>query len=838
MIHTEFDAAFNRLDIKDEERLHYAELLRQLDTPYDLKFINAVLKNFIETYADVWLEDICMNDELVSYTHHALNLATSLLTQIQRYPEYKEFARAPNTKELSALMRGELTKNPLYSLHYLLNYDNADFFRWLRQVLFVIPLLVQDKNHDEERLKPYEYGELSVFFRQMTESDIAISWLKEKDCSTCRNLRSFVSWLYEYRYYFRKQQKLSISDLDSKGMKSSSDPIQHAVAVYHQISDCIRILEIPLGHEKKRRASDPRGSEDRQSPTLIPLHGVTALEGDAIVQIETLPDEQDNNNVLYSILQTQLDEEHIQAGEEIYEQQQDETYIFAEHEPMESYIAAFHGRRLSKAVMRKLERQHQYLATDRHSLSNAQIYQLLTWCKKEKRDYTTAEAAMVAATAFFTASPPKKLLDTTDSVRVNGYPKLSLSTSSMVLPAFSVLYASSGTESDEEDELLANSAERRELHLPMPDALHQAFAQHSDQSGFLWEQTHKPLQQSKFCLHDSALQEFIRAQTGLDITAHQIANHLFLRACAMFGSACATLMFNRPAPGSQARLYYTSLPTPLIQQRYRELTHKVMQDAGLDSWQCTPAPVKDRAFLIGCRDAPDESQYRYLLSSLCNELQTLRKNLLSTDWLRFHNRYTAYCIIVQGLLTGVRPTHDGFIPLGRMLLDAKVAIVRDKDSADEYHTRTIPLHPVAIKIAEVYNDHMHAMLGRLHRIGLLKQWHSAGQPEPFFFTNTKTLDDSYKVAIMPFRPRLLSQEIEPYFTLPPNSNRKLLRSLFEIKAVPSLCIDALLGHGNLGETFWHQHNTLSLNDIRLTLFPHLDELVKSLDIKLLQGIPA
>lgn len=230
------------------------------------------------------------------------------------------------------------------------------------------------------------------------------------------------------------------------------------------------------------------------------------------------------------------------------------------------------------------------------------------------------------------------------------------------------------------------------------------------------------------------------------------------------------------------------------------------------------------------------ASYRTLLDGLKNDLATLSKNDLSPDWVRFHNRFTAYCVVAQGLLTGIRPTHSGFINYADMLLEARVAVVRDKDSADEYHTRTIPLHPVAIKIAKAYKEHIEAIAGRLHRIGMLTQWHAANCPTPFFFTNTQNLDNRYKVAIMPFKPSLLSQELQPHFNLPPNSNRKLLRSELERKAVPAMCIDALLGHANLGETLWHPHATLSLEDVRQTLLPHLNELVTSLSIQVLPGV--
>ncbi len=730
--------------------------------------------------------------------------------------------------KLYKILRGTFKSNPYYPLHFLLNKENADFFKWLRQILFVIPMIVRDKIEDEERLKSYEPVFLGLFFREMTEREEALAWLSEKDCSQCNSLKNFIGWLYEYRYYFRRRHNLSFTDLKAKGLKSSEDVKEQAIALYHEISKCIQILEIPLGYRKKRRTTITRGPTERPPSTLVPLYGVTALEGDVIVQLETLPDETDNNNVLYSIVQVQLEDELVLAGEEVFEQQQDEMYIFADQEPMESYIAAFHGRRLSKAIMRRIERQHQYLNTSQQCMSNSQVHQLLKWVQQGMYDREMIEAALVACICFFTARKPTQITYRSDS-------EFSSDTATIRLPAFMVQYANSiESESLLDSEQQQDSPEKPTLLLPMPEILLRAL--------LCYERTHPMygtfLEIEGFCNSDIAFQKFLNTSLGLGITSQQIANHLFIKACSMFGPACATLMFNRPAPGSQARLYYTSLSAAVLEQRYRQLVIQVLRDAGIETAAFANSEVIKQDTVIGCRQAPTLLSYQKLLEGLKNDLTTLSKNELSCDWVRFHNRFTAYCVVTQGLLTGIRPTHSGFINYSDMLHEARVAAVRDKDSADEYHTRTIPLHPLAIKIAKAYNDHMEAIAGRLHRIGLLRQWQAANSPTPFFFTNTQNLDNRYKVAIMPFKPSLLSRELQPHFDLPPNSNRKLLRSEFERKAVPAICIDALLGHANLGETLWHPHATLSLEDVRQTLFPHLNELVTSLGIQALPGIHA
>ena len=319
MSYTEYDAFFKALGVPEENKLHYAQLLRHLHTPKNLRRLKQVLERFIETYSGAWLEDISIDGMIVDYTHSALNIARSLLAAGQNLPLSHQFhssiikrnskkgPRTQHTKQnkdtskvkLYKILRGTFKSNPYYPLHFLLNKENAYFFKWLRQILFVIPMIVKDKVEDEERLKSYEPVFLGLFFREMTEREEALAWLSEKDCSQCNSLRAFIGWLYEYRYYFRRKHHLSFTDLKAKGLKSSEDVKEQAIALYHEISKCIQILEIPLGYRKKRRTTITRGPTERPPSTLVPLYGVTALEGDVIVQLETLPDETDNNNALY-----------------------------------------------------------------------------------------------------------------------------------------------------------------------------------------------------------------------------------------------------------------------------------------------------------------------------------------------------------------------------------------------------------------------------------------------------------------------------------------------------------------------------------------------------------
>lgn len=367
-----YEQASKDLGITDEaQQQRYTTLLIAIDAPYSLLGIVGVLNNILGAFESSWFENVLRDDQLSFFIRQTLDSALELLTHIKTQQIKSDYERDLGDRELFELFAGELGNHPFYPLHYLLNIHNSDFFIWMRQALLIVPFMVRNQVLDERRLMKYEPRKLSVFFRRMTTEEVTKSWLKETNCSQCLDLRAFISFLYQYRYYLKQTYKLSAIQLKSQGKADPEYPEQRAIFLYHEVSTCIKILEIALGYEKKRKGSSaPKNGADQIVRSGLANHGVTALEGDVLIQLETLPDESDDDNVLYSVLQTQLDESYQDAGEEIYEQQQSELYIFSDIEPVEAYVAAFHGRRLAKAVTKRIERQHQYLRTDRHTLTN------------------------------------------------------------------------------------------------------------------------------------------------------------------------------------------------------------------------------------------------------------------------------------------------------------------------------------------------------------------------------------------------------------------------------------------------------------------------------------
>lgn len=467
-------------------------------------------------------------------------------------------------------------------------------------------------------------------------------------------------------------------------------------------------------------------------------------------------------------------------------------------------------------------------------LSKQQLQRLLHACLKAKPDNDVAKWLLMMLVCarpesdFRGAKVTTALKDGLTSVQVL------LDGSEFVAPAFSIQY--------ETDDLNYPAAPlTNTIILPLPDEigrwLQSSFAQNPIEDQF------RVFDDSRLGITENDLELFCWDSGIPEVTLGQIADHLFWRACQKFGSATATLMFDRAAPGSQARLYYTALPLYEIRARYRELIADLSQHSGIKLSYENTEKVSDKSPLsLGCRYKPEAQQYITALSKLRAQLEQRKNNMLDDrNWLMFHNEFTVYSILCQGLLTGLRPTHDGLIRFSDILHSAGVAVVRDKDTSDEFHSRTMPMHPLAITLAENYHNHLKAVLGRLHRLGMLQAWQLLKCPEPFFFTNakprkSKNTNQKLRLAITRFSPKKYTELLEPFLELPANSHRKFVRSFLDLRRVSPEILDAFMGHGNLGEHFWHPQSTLSFSDIRQELMPHLDDLAKELDIRAVSGL--
>lgn len=832
---TDFTAAFELFlddSFTDKESLQL--LLTRLNAPSNLLGIAGVFENIKEALQLPLMKEVNCVDSLVEDIRLMEEIVYQCHPKITTEKRHALMRRNQKDLKIGAALRGTIDDHPIYALYYLNSDENQRFFHWLRQVMFTLERTTTHRLGDGQHFKKHDFNGISIAMRRLTENnEVASKWLLQQNCSYIPSYAAFIEILFEYLDFFRANSEMFPRGSKKQGKLEHPDPRERNQYLYKEMLNVISILKIALYYKKPRRNGAPRSNGSKVITSSLNHHGISALTGSSLVYPETLPTDNHSEETLYSVLQTNFGEDEILSGEELFEQSSEEMYIFAEQEPIEHYIAAFHGRRLASASRKRVERQHQFLPTSNHLLSKQQLQQLLKACFQSRPD--DSELAKRILMILFCARAANDFKFTKQIQKFGqgsiAIPLVLFDCSEVALPAFQINYENDFVELNATP--LANI-----ITLPFPNELREwLFVNKSENarvnSDKLFDDDHFDL---------SELEDFIGCAGLNDISITQISNHLFLRACQKFGSATATLMFGKPAPGSQARLYYTALPQTEIRARYRELIMELSEHSAvpLNFTDLDKFPdVSDLS--LGCRYKPQTSQYQEALSQLRADLKNRRAQVLNdAQWLIFHNEFTVYSILCQGLLTGLRPTHDGFIRWNDILHSAGVAVVRDKDTSDEFHSRTVPLHPLAIKIAENYHEHLKSVLGRLHRLGMLEQWRTLECPEPFFFTNAnpkrRNADPAIRVAITPFRPGKYFELLKPWLEFPANSHRKFLRSFLDLRRVSPEIVDAFLGHGNLGEHFWHPQSTLSFTDIRQTLTPHLDALIELLDIRAVSGL--
>lgn len=833
-------ASFKALGIDDNEIKKYHFMLERLNSPADLKFIDGVLKRFIEVFQGDWLKNFQTWPDFCDEIYNDLNAAEELIEIIANHKDKTRFQNhqlSKNLKTVSALRKifyGYLEAYPRYPLFYLVNQQHPKFYDWVFQIIYMAPKCFEGETDKNLIWSKHDEKSTCRFFREMTHSLDAIDWLYFETKAECKNLRDFIR-LLSTSYLKYLSDLIEVRQFERKKLMRQRQ--------LEQLKQTIRNLEMLLGLEFKirRRNRGNRGPIPHITDTSqVNSGGVTALNLDLILQLESFPlfleftDPSDAVNcssspALYSIVEDRITPEHTVAGETRFELESANMYVFAEYGDYEDYVIAFHARRLGKAAINRMERQHQYIPSDSTLLNNSQLYGILSELNKPATNITESrDMTFLLILSFFTATPITEL----DAARFS-FVGTELG-GCIERNTFKIQY---------QTDQMENSPAPR-LRLPIPEYLAKSFLCWSDVPNYEKQYgqslvQYKNDQLIEFELDLLPIATYFRHQYQ-NLSLVRLSNHLFLTACQMFGSATASLMFARPAPGSQARLYYTSLSEPILQTRYLQLCAKVGADAGfaIPMFQNLQQPKNDE-LRIGCRPPPPITRYQKFLIQLKKDVRKRRKLLLEgtdaslhrlTD---FHNIYTVYCIIAQALLTAIRPTHEGFIPLSKILTDAEIAIIRDKDSDDEFHTRTIPIHPLALKIAQQYDRHIMEMKAKLIRLGLFNSWVKRDSPEPFFFGEDRR---NGIPNVQPYRPSLLLKYSQHLLNERPNSNRRILRSWLEHRNVQFQVIDAFMGHGNLGEHGWHAHSTLSFSDIKQQLMPHLDEIAEIFAIEAVQGI--
>ena len=260
----------------------------------------------------------------------------------------------------------------------------------------------------------------------------------------------------------------------------------------------------------------------------------------------------------------------------------------------------------------------------------------------------------------------------------------------------------------------------------------------------------------------------------------------------------------------QARLHYTQHQTQQLARAYAKAIQRMASEArrplkSPSSSDCTASPGSIGARLIVTTDA-----LRQLIASLRSELARTPERGRSA-WHRYHRAYILYTAVMQGLLTGIRPTLQPETLLNQFLACDKpmgrepiVVCVSEKD--DQYEARSRPM----------------LITGRLQRqfvhLAAHEQEMWRWQPAGLLTSNLTRAQRAYsdwddhnlKPTARPVSPSWIARELARHgLYAAANFTRAYLRTWLLKDGCSQQAIDGLLGHAGTGQSPVHMHSTFA-----------------------------
>lgn len=318
----------------------------------------------------------------------------------------------------------------------------------------------------------------------------------------------------------------------------------------------------------------------------------------------------------------------------------------------------------------------------------------------------------------------------------------------------------------------------------------------------------------------SALRKLIKA-SGSRLTLSRIQRYLTLLCANKYGSTTASLKFSNHLSTASAKKHYEALSLKKAAQIHKQLIEEIGIFTGV---QYSHDEKYELLGSVGARYLPETLYVSHVLMSLCLKIEAIRQNKKG-DWKRLlHNEFLTLVIYLQGLLTGIRAIRQPLLKTSDFTFDKKIAVFRDKDSEDQFHTRNIPCHELVYKISEEYEKHRKIIIELLPEKSKL----SLSKYHAFYINPDWSIEEA--------RPKSISRYLKEHSPIPLNSNRKLLYNYLKACGCSTHAIDTQLGHASRAENYWERYKSRPLESIYNELMPHINQLIKDLDIHLVRGL--
>ena len=212
---------------------------------------------------------------------------------------------------------------------------------------------------------------------------------------------------------------------------------------------------------------------------------------------------------------------------------------------------------------------------------------------------------------------------------------------------------------------------------------------------------------------------------------------------------------------------------------------------------------------VGSRRVPEAK----VVANLLRKHRDFVSGLLERprELVRAHDHYAAYTHLVLSLATGLRSVRHPFETINHFCWETSTYFIQDKNVGGNPSPRYVPLAQFAVEQLSHYLAYLSWLQTRLSaypRRGEYVEAALQGQV-PYLFSL-----DQHPADPRPLAPNLIRNTLEGISHLVPNWPRHFLRSALAARGVRDDVLQALLGHGDMGQEPFARYSALTTADLK------------------------
>jgi len=303
----------------------------------------------------------------------------------------------------------------------------------------------------------------------------------------------------------------------------------------------------------------------------------------------------------------------------------------------------------------------------------------------------------------------------------------------------------------------------------------------------------------------------------------------------------AIMVTNQRYGMPESRLHYTTRKKETLTHIHATVVHNLIKEiydefeylrSDIGRW--IEGPLPDQSGYVGARLTPRREAVQKLVHELKDKISLFRGD----DDIKFHNAYTAYCVLMLDYATASRAVARKYFLESDMDLDSNLMLAWDKNAGDSINSRVAYLPDVCINQIKAYRKHREIIIKRIAGLPASKSdalKNSENQNPKSYFKHSlrKHVDSGFgqfffldnKGSPQQLHPKRIREQLEEIFHLPPNVNRHNFRFYMCTENILGEIMDAYLGHSIWGEEAYGRFSTLSLTEVIDQVKPQIEKIM-------------